>query len=381
MPSRAAAARPRARREPGRAARRLLRAAWRRAPTFVRRRLVPSGAFVLLSLVLLAAGLTAVSLRAPDHVPLTALMLVVFLGGFLLTVRSLLLLLLAVAALVGVVVADHDVSNDPVPATVVLLAATAVLTVVISRSRARLGVHGTRGETMLVDLRDRLRAQGSLPDLPAGWSAEVAMSSANGASFSGDFIVATRAPGTDIVEVVLVDVSGNGVDAGTRALLLSGAFGGLLGAMPSGEFLAAANSYLLRQHWPEGFATAVHLVLDLSSGAYVVSSAGHPPTAQFLAGSGRWTTKETTKGPLLGIIDGATYVGQQGRLDRGDAMLLYTDGLIEVPGRDLSVGIDRLLGEAERLVTRGFRGGARKLVDAVATGVSDDRALMLLWRS
>ena len=54
-------------------------------------------------------------------------------------------------------------------------------------------------------------------------------------------------------------MSGKGVDAGTRALLLSGAFGGLLGALPSEEFLAASNDYLLRQGWDEGFATAVHV--------------------------------------------------------------------------------------------------------------------------
>ena len=62
----------------------------------------------------------------------------------------------------------------------------------------------------------------------------------------------------------MVDVSGKGEEAGTRALLLSGAFGGLLGALPPAEFLPAANDYLLRQDWDEGFATAVHLSLDLA---------------------------------------------------------------------------------------------------------------------
>ena len=64
--------------------------------------------------------------------------------------------------------------------------------------------------------------------------------------------------------MVVVDVSGKGEGAGTRALLLSGAFGGLLGALPPGEFLPAANDYLLRQDWDEGFATAVHLSLDVA---------------------------------------------------------------------------------------------------------------------
>ena len=67
----------------------------------------------------------------------------------------------------------------------------------------------------------------------------------------------------------------------------------------------------------------------------------------------------------------------------GDALMLYTDGLIEAPGLDIDSGTDRLLGEADRLVTSGFRAGAGRLVDAMqASGVSsDDCALVLIWRS
>ena len=234
---------------------------------------------------------------------------------------------------------------------------------------------------MLVDLRDRLRAQGEMPDLPAGWAAEVVLRSANGASFSGDFLVASRTTDGATLELAIVDVSGKGLDAGTRALLLSGAFGGLLGALPAKEFLSAADAYLLRQDWEEGFATAAHLVLDFGSGDYVVTTAGHPPAAQFHAGSGRWVLRDLTEGPLLGVTQDATFTGESGRLDRGDALLLYTDGLVEVAGRDLSEGIDKLLGEAERLVTKGFRHGARRLIDAVAAGGGDDRALVLIWRT
>ena len=74
--------------------------------------------------------------------------------------------------------------------------------------------------------------------------------------------------GDDRLELVVVDVSGKGEEAGTRALLLSGAFGGLLGSPAAREeFLGAANAYLIRQDWHEGFATAVHVSLDLFTGA------------------------------------------------------------------------------------------------------------------
>ena len=54
--------------------------------------------------------------------------------------------------------------------------------------------------------------------------------------------------------------------------------------MPAEEFLEAADAYLRRQRWEDGFATAVHLALDLDTGSYVLGSAGHPPAAHYLAG-------------------------------------------------------------------------------------------------
>jgi serine phosphatase RsbU (regulator of sigma subunit) len=146
------------------------------------------------------------------------------------------------------------------------------------------------------------------------------------------------------------------------------------------DYLAAANAYLVGQDWEEGFATAVHLSIDLVTGAFGVASAGHPPAAHFDAGSGRWSLIEVN-GPALGLVPGATFTRAQGLLRAGDALLLYTDGLVEVPGRDLSVGIDKLLGEAERLVPRGFAGGGEVLVNRVSAGSADDRGLVLVWRS
>ncbi len=359
--------------------RRVRRAIRWRARAWTRRYLMGSDAFALVALSLCAAGLGALFLVNRTWFPLSSLAVVVLAGGFLLSVRSLVLLDLVVAA---VVLLEMDRGRDPnvSPGAVLVVAATAAIVHLMARSRGRLGVQGTRGESMLVDLRDRLTAQGEMPELPEGWSAEVVLRSAGGASFSGDFLVATRSDDGSALEVALVDVSGKGVDAGTRALLLSGAFGGLLGSVPHEDFLPATNRYLIRQHWDEGFATVAHVMIDLGSGEYEVSVAGHPPAVQFAAGSGRWRMSEASEGPLLGIFPDAKFVSERGRLDRGDALLLFTDGLIEKPGQDISVGIDKLLGEAERLVTKGFRHGARKLIDRVAAARNDDRAVILIWR-
>jgi hypothetical protein len=251
--------------------------------------------------------------------------------------------------------------------------------VALARRRARLGVAGFMGDSMLMDLQERINRQGRIPALPHQWYVDVATRSAGGTSFAGDFIVAHRNEERDALSLVLVDVSGKGVDAGTRSLLLSGAFGGLLGALPPAEFLPSANEFLLRQGWDEGFATAVHIDLDLGSGRFEVRAAGHPPAIQLLAGSGRWQVLDRAEGPVLGLVEDAVFTAGVGRLGSGDVLLLYTDGLVERPRRDIGLGIDRLIGEGERLVRTGFRDSAAGLVQRLGAS-SDDCALAVLHR-
>lgn len=345
----------------------------------LRRQILTSQALQLLALTGLVMLTVSGSLLRRDLVPLSALTLVLLLGGFYLRVRSLVLLFLVAGS--GIVLVSVTRPEAPRFGTIGVVAGTAALVFLFTLSRERLGVQGMAGQSMLIDLRDRLRAQAQVPGLPIQWSVETTLRSAYGDSFSGDFLVSSRSNDDSQLEMALVDVSGKGQAAGTRALLLSGAFGGLLGAMPAAEFLPAANAYLLRQRWDEGFATAMHLCLDLVSGRYKMASAGHPPAAHYHAGSGVWEVIRTAHGPVLGVMERVAFPAHQGSLARGDALLFYTDGLVETPGRDLDLGIDRLMGAAERLVRSGrFEGGAEWIVDGTRTDESDDRALVLLWR-
>ncbi|WP_030685000.1 PP2C family protein-serine/threonine phosphatase [Streptomyces globisporus] len=312
-----------------------------------------------------------------------ALALPIVAGGLLLRPASLLALYAAAAgALIVESVVLGPYTQGPArvtPGTVLVVAACGLFGLLIAQFRARVGVPWRRGGTMLFDLRERIRVQSALPRLPQGWHREMALRPAGGQSFSGDFVVAARTHGGRTLEVVLTDVSGKGMDAASRSLLLSGAFGGLLGSLPPHGFLPAANGYLLRQNWDEGFATSIHLVLDLESGDYELFSAGHLPALQLHAGSGRWEEK-AADGPLLGVYDGAEFHPVKGSLRPGDVLMLFTDGLVEAADRDIAEGIDRLTGEADRCVAEGFEGVAWHLIEAVAKDVNDDRALLLLSR-
>ncbi|MFI6682331.1 PP2C family protein-serine/threonine phosphatase [Streptomyces sp. NPDC050485] len=337
----------------------------------------------LAGLLLTVPVITCATLLAPTWCAPAALVLPIVAGGLLLRPANLLGLYAAAAtALIveSVELGPYTAGADRVtPGTVLVVAACGLFGLLIAQFRARVGVPWRRGGTMLFDLRERIRVQSALPRLPRGWHREMALRPAGGQSFSGDFVVAARTGGGRTLEIVLTDVSGKGMDAGSRALLLSGAFGGLLGSLPPHAFLPAANGYLLRQDWDEGFATAIHLVLDLDSGDYQLLSAGHPPALQLHAGSGRWH-EQNAEGPLLGVYDGAEFHPAKGSLAPGDVLMLFTDGLVETSERDISEGIDRLTGEADRYVATGFDGAAWHLIEAVAKDVNDDRALLLIRR-
>lgn len=362
---------------------RRVRAFLRRIPILVRiyrwlrRGQLNKERYVFMALATGTIALGIFSTMSQAWFPSSAVVLTVLAGGLLLRVRTLVALLVVVAAVLAV---DSLVEGyrKVGPGVVMVVTITAILAIMMARNREEIGVQGLRGEYMLLDLRDRLRRQGELPPLPSGWESQVVLLQAGGSSFGGDFVVSSCDGET--LEVALIDVSGKGTDAGTRALMLSGAFGGLLGSVKHEEFLQSCNAYLQRQRWDEGFVTAVHLVLDLTTGEYVVESAGHPPAVQFDAGSGTWRVS-TAKGVVLGVVPDLRVQPERGLLRPGDAMLLYTDGLVEAPGRDLDAGIDRLLGEAERLVPQGFRKGVKELVHTMAAARDDDCALVLIWRT
>ncbi|MEU1091011.1 PP2C family protein-serine/threonine phosphatase [Streptomyces sp. NPDC005892] len=333
-------------------------------------------------LALTIPALAVATVWNPEWFSPTALVLPIVAGGLLLRPASLLTLYAVAAG--ALIVESFTLGTAPAdvtvtPGNVLVVGACGFFGLVLAQFRARVGVPWRRGGTMLFDLRERIRVQSALPRLPKGWHCEMALRPAGGQSFSGDFVVAARTHGGRTLEVVLTDVSGKGMDAGSRALLLSGAFGGLLGSLPPHGFLPAANGYLLRQDWDEGFATSIHLVLDLETGDYEILSAGHPPALQLNAATGQWEEK-AAEGPLLGVYGGADFDAVKGSLASGDVLMLFTDGLVEAADRDIADGIDRLTGEADRYVTTGFEGAAWHLIEACAKDVNDDRALLLLSR-
>lgn len=251
-----------------------------------------------------------------------------------------------------------------------------------------------RGEDrrFTLDLAEHLRHISTPPPLPPQWRCEVAAATANDAAIGGDFTVFTLTDSPDpcsdespagrrdlVLRAMVVDASGKGAEAATRCVMLAGAITGLLTELPLEAVLPAVNRHVASLGSDENFATAVLVEVSLSNGDLRLGIAGHPPPAQFHAGSGRWHTYPTT-GPALGLIPDAEWTLHSATLELDDALIIVTDGVVEVPGADLDWGVDRLLGHAERLVLTGWTGGAQELLSQRKGHGSDDAQVLLLSR-
>ncbi|CCH71640.1 putative integral membrane protein [Nostocoides australiense Ben110] len=342
----------------------------------------PTGeALRLALLVALAVAVFAVLARFPEDVPRSAYAPLILLAGLMLSLRHLVVYYGVVLGCLAVgLVLVPTLWNRALIIFLVLVFMMATM-LVLARSREGLGVYGTGSEALLRDLRQRHSKLGEIPTLPEGWHAEGVIAGANGDTFLGDVLLSAEGFHPHHAEFCLVDVSGKGLRAGTRAMTLAAALSGLLGQVEPWRFLQAANSYLVRQQWAEGFATAVHLDLDPVFGHFSVSSAGHPPAMRYSFATGTWEQVTTEAGPALGLMDNMNFPRISGELHPGDALVLYTDGIIESRENELAGGIDWMGGIAERALRDGsFSGLAKQLTESARGGPDDDRAALVIWR-
>lgn len=233
-----------------------------------------------------------------------------------------------------------------------------------------------RSEVFLAALRDRLQYQSRMPPLPPDWHSESAMLPAYGFEYGGDFFIADVIGGA--LQMVLVDACGHGPSAVPDALQFAGALGALVIALPPEDLMAAANSYVYRHGHPDSFTTAVQVSIQLSTGEYRIRSAGHPPVMRWCAASAEWLL-DNARGTALGATERPEMAVTEGVLRPGEALMFYTDGLVEARGRDIDEGIIRLQGSAREAISPGFIGAPARILADLPRG-EDDRAVLILRR-
>ncbi|MFC4554656.1 PP2C family protein-serine/threonine phosphatase [Georgenia faecalis] len=156
-----------------------------------------------------------------------------------------------------------------------------------------------------------------------------------------------------MARIAIFDGSGHNLDSG---LLTSVALATYRNGRRRGDTLvatAAAIDQVLLEHTDgAGYATGILAELDTETGHLRYVNAGHP--RPILLREGRFV--ETLDGPgrpLFGLGDSSITVGEQ-RLQPGDKVVLYTDGITEARAEDGSFfGLDRLIGILERCSTDG----------------------------
>jgi serine phosphatase RsbU (regulator of sigma subunit) len=165
--------------------------------------------------------------------------------------------------------------------------------------------------------------------LPSGLPSEgwfrAAGSSITSHQVGGDYFD-VRAIGPNTFACAIADVSGKGVSAALLAALLQGAFlFASEGPVEIGDLMSRTNRFLNERAKGEKYATLFYCTLE-RSGELRYSNAGHPKPV--LVRDTELLSLESTGFPL-GLLDGATYETKTMRLQPGDKIVMFSDGLSE----------------------------------------------------
>jgi serine phosphatase RsbU (regulator of sigma subunit)/anti-sigma regulatory factor (Ser/Thr protein kinase) len=214
-------------------------------------------------------------------------------------------------------------------------------------------------------------------------------------------IATTYRPGVEMLEVggdwhdtFLVDGSVLGVVVGDvvgRGLRAASAMGQLRSAVRAIAAPGVGPARLLSRldHFVEqveaaGMATVAYGELDLASGRFQYSCAGHPPPLLLPArGQPRflWDGRSV---PLGAYVHPGARSEAELQLDPGDRLLLYTDGLVERRDEGIDDRLVQLLQAASAVRMLPLEGAVASLTAAMLEGeqVRDDVCVLLLsWGS
>ncbi|MCX6348438.1 MAG: SpoIIE family protein phosphatase [Candidatus Aureabacteria bacterium] len=149
--------------------------------------------------------------------------------------------------------------------------------------------------------------------------------------------------------VVIADVSGKGLPAGlfmmvTRALIRNNA----LANTDPAETLTRVNRLLSVDNPSATFVTVFYFVCDLVSGEIAYCNAGHNPPLLLRGGKAQWLKTGGSAQIAVGVSETAKYRAERLRLNPGETLLLYTDGVTDAinPSREM-FGEKRFLALAE----------------------------------
>ena len=157
---------------------------------------------------------------------------------------------------------------------------------------------------------------------------DIAASMTPAKDVGGDFYDLFRID-DDRIGFVIADVSGKGIPAAifmavSRTLIRAT---GIRGGSPS-DCITYSNKLLAAESVDCMFVTVFYGILDVKTGEITYCNAGHNPP-YVLKSSGEVTALPLSVDPMIGAIEGIGY--QEGRLqlEKGDTLVMFTDGVTE----------------------------------------------------
>lgn len=183
---------------------------------------------------------------------------------------------------------------------------------------------------------------------------------------------------------VIADVSGKGVPAAlfmviARTLIKNNAQSGKSPA----EVFEAVNNLLCENNDAGMFVTAFMGYLDMDTGIFRYVNAGHNPPMVCRAGE-CFNELHVIASPMLAAVEDLRYEEEQLRLEPGDTLFLYTDGVTEAKDASLQMfGTTRCkasLEERKEESLQDLLSGLKKDIDAFAGDVeqADDITMLAL---
>lgn len=148
-------------------------------------------------------------------------------------------------------------------------------------------------------------------------------------SVGGDYF--DYVPMTDgRILVVVADVSGKGLAASLLMSSLQARVHALCELQTDVAKLVSRLNHSIKANTPDNkFITGFFAAIDPQTGEMEFTNAGHnPPVVARHSGQ---VELLTSGGPVLGILPNITYQGGRTRLERGDLLVMYSDGVSEAP--------------------------------------------------
>ncbi len=214
-------------------------------------------------------------------------------------------------------------------------------------------------------------------DLPevAGWQLAATYSPAGRAGVGGDFYDVLPLPDGRLA-LAMGDVMGRGVQAAASMAQVKAALRTIVAveADPA-EVLTRLDLYYER-YPSDQLVTLLYAVADLAAGTLTLACAGHPP-ALLRSADGTVAYLDQAGGTILGAGAAGPRTATTVRLEAGQTLLLYTDGLLERRGEDLEDGRRRLLAHATTLPSPPTSADLAALAAEVRDPTRDDDVAVL----